>query len=112
MAKILNLDGFAAKAEARKLIIGGKEYAVEDMTVENFIETTKAADRLTGETSVAVQVEATMDMIQRSVPTVERELLQRLTLEQLQAITAFVRGENVDEAQDEAVATAEGEAGN
>lgn len=101
MAKVLNLDAFASKQEERKLIINGVSHVIVGMTVENFIETTKAAERISGDASIADQVEATMDMIQRSVPTVGRDLLSKCSLDQLQAITAFVRGDNVDEAETE-----------
>jgi hypothetical protein len=36
--KILNLDKFASQ-EKRQLVIAGKSYPVDEMTVENFIET-------------------------------------------------------------------------
>lgn len=94
--KVLNLDKFAVKQEQRKLVIGGKEYVVEPMTVENFIITTKAAESMQDRASVSEQVEATIDMIARSVPTIDRAVLNGLSLEQLQAIVAFVRGDEVE----------------
>lgn len=105
--KVLNLDKFATKKEQRKLVIGGQEYVVEPMTVENFIATTKAAEAMQDKASIAEQVEATIDMIVRSVPTIDRAVLNSLDLEQLQAIVAFVRGDDV-----EGVETSEGGEGN
>lgn len=93
--KILNLDSLA-KTEGRQLIIFGKAYDVQGMTVGNFVETTKAAELLVGEVSLAKQVEATIDLILRSVPTVERSELDKLELPQLQAIVQFIRGDDVE----------------
>lgn len=111
--KVLNLEKLSKK-EGRELVIGGVSYPVQPMTVANFIATTEAAEKLKGESSLAKQVSATIDMIQRSVPTAQREVLEQLELGQLQAITAFIRGEEVEGAESSAPAEAgqEGEAKN
>ena len=93
--KVLNLDKFAS-SEKRQLVIAGTSYPVEEMTVENFIETTRAAEALAGETSIAKQIEATCDMIFRSVPTIDKTVLGKLSLEQLQTIVSFVRGDDIE----------------
>lgn len=93
MTKILNLDKLSAK-ETRELRLGGKTYKVKEMSVEDFIETTRMAEKLEGETSFAVQMEATIELIQRSVPEVSTEELKNLTIDQLRAVTAFIRGED------------------
>jgi hypothetical protein len=90
--KVLNLDKLT-KNEGRELVLFGKTYIVEGMTVANFIETTKAAEAMNGEDSLVKQVEATIDMIARSVPGIERADLEKLSFEQLQAIVSFVRGD-------------------
>lgn len=92
--KVLNLDKLAV-AQRRQLVIDGTKYAIEEMTVSNFIETTKAAERLVG-ASILEQVEATVDLVLRSVPTVSREVLSAMKLETLQAVVAFVRGDDVE----------------
>lgn len=89
--KTLNIDALAKSN--RTLTLGGKTYEVQEMTVENFIETTKAAEKLGPDASFVEQVEATIDMIQRHVPLIERSVLKKLSLEQLTTITQFVRGE-------------------
>lgn len=94
--KILNLEQLAPQS-GRVLRLNGVDYPVEEMSVQNFIETTLTAERLEGETSIVVQLEATIDLIQRAIPTIDRELLKRLTLEQLQAVTVFIRGEDPEE---------------
>jgi hypothetical protein len=92
--KILNLDKLNTN-EQRKLVIGNVSYPVEEMTVENFIATTKAAEDIKDD-SLAVQIEATVDMICRSVPTIDSAILKKLSLDQLNMIVAFVRGDDVD----------------
>jgi len=94
MAKILNLDALSANEEARELVIKGVTYPVIEMSVANFIETTRAAEKLSDAASIVDQIEATIDMIIRCVPTLPREALGGLTLEKLRSITAFVRGDN------------------
>lgn len=98
--KVLNLDVFA-KAN-RTITLAGKTYQVVEMTVENFIETTKAAEKLGSDASFVQQVEATILMIERSVPELDSAILKQLSLEQLTTIIKFVRGD-LDE-----VAAAEG----
>lgn len=99
--KVLNLDKLARK-EGRELVIFGKTYPVDGMTVANFIETTRAAEALAGETSLVKQVEATIDMIARSVPSIDKSELAKLELAQLQAIVKFIRGEEVEGVESDA----------
>jgi hypothetical protein len=97
MAKILNLDKLQ-KTSDRKLKINGVDYAIEPMSVENFIETTRTVERLVKEgATVADQIEATVDMICRSVPTAPRDALKKYQLDTLDTIATFVRGEDVEE---------------
>lgn len=95
--KVLNLDKLS-KATTRQLTINGVNYPIEAMTVENFIETSRTVERLVkGDPSLADQVEATVDMICRAVPSVPREALVKYELELLNTIATFVRGEDVEE---------------
>ena len=91
MSKILNLSDLASK-EARLLRLNGVDHPVREMSVEDFIETTLAAERLEYETSVVKQLEATFDLITRAIPTVEKQVLKGLSLDQLQGLAAFIRG--------------------
>lgn len=108
--KVLNLDKLAKK-EGRELVIFGNTYPVDGMTVANFIETTRAAEQLAGETSLVKQVEATIDMISRSVPSVEKAELAKLELVQLQAIVKFIRGDDVEGVESSEAAAGEGSEG-
>ena len=92
--KVLNLDALAATK--RTITLGGETYAVQEMTVENFIETTRAAERLEAagaQIPLSDQVEATIESIQRSVPDCPKAVLRRLTLTQLSTVGKFLRGE-------------------
>lgn len=106
--KMLNIDKVVPK-EKKELNIGGTSYVVEPMTVANFVKTTQAADDLGENASVGEQVAATIDMVKRSVPTLPQEILDQLSLEQLQTIVAFIRGDAI--AGVEEAAKAEGEEG-
>lgn len=91
--KTLNLDSIAAVT--RTLTLGGQTYDVKEMTVENFIETTKEAQKLEekGSVTFADQIEATIGMIVRSVPGCPVEKLRGLSIEQLITVSKFLRGE-------------------
>lgn len=99
--KTLNLDAFAKVS--RTVTLFGIEHKVEEMTVENFIETTKVAEALEKNKSrtVADEIEASIDMIHRSIPTVDKADLRRLSLEQLAIISRFLRGDDIAEPAEE-----------
>lgn len=101
MAKILNLDVLSAKAQQRTLVLNGVTYAVKDMSVENFIETTRTAQRLLKEeANLADRVEASIEMIKRSIPAFTDEVLRAQPLETLSKIVSFVRGEDDEDVTD------------
>jgi len=104
VAKVLNID--AISGPNRILTLGGKEYPVDDLTVDNFIKTTNEAEKLKDEKNQAVQVGATVDMIMRSVPNVPREVLLAISIEKLMTIVRFIQGSMDEEI---ATAVAEGE---
>jgi len=109
--KLLNLDKLGANTEERRIQVNGKSYVVDDMTVENFIVTTEAAEAISESDSMAVQVKATVEMIVRSVPTIDRVTLSGLKLESLKAIVAFIRGDDVEGVESSIDTDAEGDAG-
>jgi hypothetical protein len=106
MAKILNLDNLGAKEE-RQLVLGGKEYRIKEMSVEDFIESSKTAEKLENEKSVVVQMEAAIKLIKRAVPDIKEAELRALSMEQLAAVSRFVRGEDPEKI----VTAGEGEQG-
>ncbi len=104
MAKILNIDSFAK--DERSVKLGGVEYPIVEMTVENFIETSKQAAALE-EATLVEQIEATIVMIMRSIPTVPEATLRAIKLEHLQTIIAFIRGDHLVEGVEDTDAPAE-----
>lgn len=110
MAKILNLDKLDTKNKPRELVIGGKSHPIVEMTVANFIETTRAATKLEG-AEIGEQIEATMDLICRSIPTLDRAELAGRSMETLATISAFVQGENPEAVEDTDAAQEGDEAG-
>lgn len=96
MTKILNIDTLSS--DQRTVVLGGVEHQVLEMSVENFIETTKAAELLQStDATLTAQVESAVSLIMRSVPTVSRETLVKIPLRHLQTIVGFVRGDDVKE---------------
>jgi len=100
--KTLNLDSLSKSK--RTLTLNGEQYEVEEMTVENFIETTKEAAALEAndKSTFADQLEAAIAMIQRSVPSCPAKSLRKLSIEQLVTISKFLRGEMDDEVAESA----------
>lgn len=96
MAKVLNLDALAPK-EVRELHLAGKVYVVREMSVGDFIEGSRLAESLEGETSVAAQMEASVKLIKHSIPDIDEDTLKRLNFDQLSAVAKFVRGEDPTE---------------
>jgi hypothetical protein len=90
MGKILNLEQLSTKS-VRSVKIAGTEYPIPEMTVDLFIETTKAAEDMK-EASFSDQLELTIKLILASIPGVTRDMLLTLNLDQLQALAAFIRG--------------------
>lgn len=92
--KILDLDKFGGDAE-RTITIAGIEYPVIEMTFDNFVETTKQAQRLQADpkTTTADHMEASISMIQRTVPSIPTEVLRGLSLVKLGVIVKFLHGE-------------------
>ena len=94
MAKILNLDSFVTNERSVKL--NGVDYPVLEMSVESFIETTRQAQKMIKEEAgIVEQVEATVDMIRRSVPTLPEEIIRQMPLEHMQTIVGFIRGDHL-----------------
>lgn len=93
MTKLLNLDQLNAK-EVREVQIAGTTYQIKDMSVEDFIETTRVAEEMEQETSYAKQLQATVKLIKRAIPSIDEGVLMQLSLDQLRALTAFIRGED------------------
>lgn len=93
MTKLLNLNQLSPK-ETRQVQIGESNYTIKEMSVEDFIETTRVAESLENEMSYAKQLQATVQLIKRAIPKIEESVLLNLSLDQLKALTGFIRGED------------------
>lgn len=100
--KFLNLDELAPTN--RTITLKGKDYPVQEMTVENFIETTKAGEKMEAEKApISEQVSQSVAMILRYSPTIPREDLVKLPMAKLTTIMKFIRGDLDEEAKPVAV---------
>lgn len=93
MTKVLNLDALDAST-VRELVLGGKTYAVREMSVADFVETTEAAKRLAEVDDLSVHMRETVRLVKRAIPGVSEKDLMALSLPNLRAVVAFVRGED------------------
>lgn len=98
--KLLNIDELSKVT--RTLTLGGVEHAVLEMSVENFIETSREAEKLGKDAGLPEQIESSVRMIVRWVPTLKEEQLRKLTMTQLGMILKFINGELDEEAKAEA----------
>jgi hypothetical protein len=92
--QILNLDDLARRSKEVRL--GGRTYAVKDMTVETFIEANREADELekAEKRGDAVEtLEATVRFVKRSIPDMESQTIRDLSLEALGTLVKFLNGE-------------------
>ena len=94
--KMLNLDKVITGAVVRELVLGGKSHPVHAMSVENFIMTSEAIDRVK-DADLTEQVKETIKTICRSVPSIDPAELGPLPIEKLQVVLAFVRGDEPEE---------------
>ena len=103
--EFLNLDDVAPPS--RFVTIGGEKYAVLDMTVENFIETTRAQKDIEDQPE-EVKMEKTIEMLARFIPDAGDAVLRKLTFEKLNVLVAFVNGNLEREASDKEQPAVEG----
>lgn len=99
MPRILNLDQVGPK-DIRQLKIGGKTYDVKEMSVATFIESSKLAESMEGETSFSKQMEMSVRLIKLAIPEMDDEVLTRLSMEQLAAVSRFIRGDDMGAAEE------------
>jgi ABC-type multidrug transport system ATPase subunit len=98
--EVLNLDDFTK--QARTITMNGKSHEVIDMTVEDYIETSKAIEEMKKVEAVsdADQVLHAVGMISRRVPTLNKDDLKKLSMAKLSMIMKFIQGELDEEAKE------------
>ncbi|QIG75621.1 hypothetical protein EVC20_050 [Rhizobium phage RHph_Y2_17_1] len=78
----------------------GVEHKVEETSVSDFIATARAIESLSVDASVEKELEVSISIINRCLPTIPVEDLRTLKLSQLQAIKDFVMTANGEKAEE------------
>jgi len=104
MTKLLDLDAISPPQKAIKF--GGKKYPIVEMTVGLFVAIKQMEGKDLSALSMADQVTSYADLVQKLLPTVSPEVLEKLSLPQLQQVFTFamevVEEENEKAAGEEA----------
>jgi hypothetical protein len=97
--KILNIDALA-KPHSKELVLKGSSYPVPEMTVQNFLDTTKAAEEMVAAGAGArAHIEETIRVIVRSLEVKAEQKdkliadLGSLDIERLGIIVQFIQGD-------------------
>lgn len=92
--KVLNLDSITPTI-TRSITLKGVTHPVIEISVEDFVNTTKEAERLEREeASITDQIIATADSILRAVPSLDKQELYSMSLKQMGVIYRFISGED------------------
>jgi len=100
MTQFLNLDDFETKVE-KVLKLKGKEHKMAALSVGAFIEQMKTAKALekSGEANIADFIDHMITMVDNVFPTIGRDELEKLSLDQLNAILDFAKTSQTDGAE-------------
>ncbi|WP_354734411.1 hypothetical protein [Acinetobacter nosocomialis] len=98
--KLLNLDPLVKSVQKRLILVDGVEHEICSLNVEQFLlvvdETKDIAEKSEkGEFTIADEVRLTMKVVAFAVPTLSEDQIKALKLDQLQAIAAFAKGDDV-----------------
>lgn len=101
LMKLLNLDPLVKSVQKRVIVIDGAEHEICSLNVEQFLSITEQTKEIAeksanGEFTVAEEVRVTMEVVSYAVPSLTKEQINRLKLDQLQAIAAFAKGDDVE----------------
>jgi hypothetical protein len=107
MTKIINLDELETKRD-KVVVLGGKEHVMATLTVQDYINQLKQQRELeklttSGDDSPETAdriVELTVDAMHKLFPTIERDQLMRLNLDQLNAMRALADEYTAEDAPD------------
>jgi hypothetical protein len=91
--KYLDLDAVSEKFEFT-VKLNGVEHVVRQSTIEDFVENAKLLEVLGPGASIPDELEVTLKILARAVPTAKEEDLRKLTFAQLDAIRDFVMTAN------------------
>lgn len=101
---ILNIDAYASPK--RELQLRGKTYPVKEVCLQSFINNLSAAERLAAASAegIEAQIRASVDVVCENVPSMPREVVESLNVDQLGKVLEFIRGD-LDEGAKSAPAT-------
>lgn len=95
--KVCNLD-LIAPVQKRELVINGKTFEVEPLSVQMFIEFNQMRQSLTDEKAGIEQgLLITKKMIKKAIPTMPEKLIDGMSINHLQLVVAFINDEIPDE---------------
>lgn len=99
--KLLNLEALTKSVVKRVVKIGDAEYEIKTVNVQQFLEILDETKEIAlraeqGDFVMADEVRLTMKVASFALPNVPFEVIEKLQLDQLQAIVAFAKGEDVD----------------
>lgn len=105
--KLLNLAALTKSTVKRVVQVGDKEHEIITINVKQFLEILEESKDIVvraenGDMTMADEVRLTMKVVSFALPTITAEELETLNLDQLQAIAAFAKGEDVEGVEDEA----------
>lgn len=102
--KICNLDVIAPVAK-RELVLNGKTYEVKPATVARFIELSQLKKKQQESKDIESAIEIARTIIKKWVPEIDDNMLEQITMEQMQLIFAFIS----DELPEDMLAKGQGE---
>lgn len=99
--KLLNLEALTKSVVKRVVKIGDAEYEIKTVNVQQFLEILDETKALAlraeqGEFVMPDEVRLYMKIAGFALPDVSFDVIENLDLNQLQAIVAFAKGEDVD----------------
>jgi hypothetical protein len=111
--KVLNLDKIVTRKDV-VIVLDGAEHIMKSPTVKDYIDQIKKAEEITKLSeiesieSASKVLDLTIETLMKSFPTIKREQLENLSMEQLEAIRELVESSSNDDAPSEG--DSEGEA--
>lgn len=88
MTKLLDLDAIA-EAVVLTVKLGGKQHKMKTPSVKELATTIKEMEALSLNASMSTEIDAMMNVLNRSFPTIERDTLEGLTPEQVKQLFQF-----------------------
>jgi hypothetical protein len=103
--KYLNLDAISPQREV-VIKVFGQEHKMRPTTVGDFIRNVQLLkDKPAVQTDAMAEFETTSEILTRAFPTLSKEIIANLTLDQMKAIVDFAQSaDGSDEVQEDAAA--------